>query len=191
MVSCDPLAFGGRRMAAWGLFDGLGGHPLGRIAAQTAAQTMAAALRSSTVPTEVLYRLDAAVRGTGGASTALVAAIGRNARGWAVSIGDTAAFILNEEDRVEPLTPLDSLGNRHVTACLGGTLREPHFASFELAGGSSLLLCTDGVHSVVHSRDLENALRSPSVHKAVAHLLGRVEERGRPDDATAILIRAR
>ena len=80
---------------------------------------------------------------------------------------------------------------RHVlTNVLGAMEPDIHVAERELADGEMLLLCTDGVHTVVEPETLVALLSSGGDLRAIADsVVAAALERGSRDNVTALLVR--
>ncbi len=165
------------------VFDGLGGMPAGDAASHAAAEALSKALRDE----DPFRALDAAVRATGGATTALVA---RLKEGILHAVGDCGAWAI-QNGAPQQLVPKDRAERHKLTDCLGG-MRDPkgHAVPFKVEPGASLLICTDGVDEVVDPADIANALQDADVQRGLDTLMAKVEAGGAPDNATAVLVRA-
>ena len=87
----------------------------------------------------------------------------------------------------------ESHPQRHIlTAALGAgevsieAPEQPH----ALASGDVLVLCTDGLWSVVHEDEIQNAARSADLQQACKDLVQLARKRGGPDNITLQMLRA-
>ena len=87
----------------------------------------------------------------------------------------------------------ESHPQRHIlTAALGsGREVDPDFpeAPYTLEDGDSLILCTDGLWSLVSEQEIANVIRSNSPANSCLTLVQRALDRGGPDNATVIVLR--
>jgi serine/threonine protein phosphatase PrpC len=87
----------------------------------------------------------------------------------------------------------ESHPQRHIlTAALGsGREVDPDFpeAPYTLEDGDSLILCTDGLWSLVSEQEIANVIRSNSPADSCRTLVQRALDRGGPDNATVIVLR--
>ncbi|MGB0652414.1 MAG: PP2C family protein-serine/threonine phosphatase [Thermoplasmatota archaeon] len=171
-------------------FDGLGGLPRGRQAAQSAAEALAPAVEQGTTPGDLLDRLAEAVIATGGATTAVVAWLDGEGQGHIINAGDSAAYLIMD-GHPRRANPLDRAGRHMVTDCLGYGDVRGHVTSIEVPVGASLLVCTDGVDGVVSPEALLSALEADDPAAALEPLFDEVHANGSPDNATALLLRRR
>ncbi len=173
-----------------GVFDGVGGLPGAQAASAMAADRAAAAWIAAGSGLAALQRLNQAVLRTAGSSTAVLALL-HPQQGSAdiASVGDGGAYTLDAAGRLQQLTPKDQVDARHLSDHLGWVGCTGHAVRLERC--DRLLLCTDGVDGVVDRKTLEAALATSPLdgRAALAALLAEVDDAGRPDDATAILIR--
>ena len=185
------LRLGDGRVHAAGVFDGMGGHPNGREAAQAAARHLDQAIVSSHDVGEVLERLNRPVRATRGGTTAVIAlfsAEGPSGAGHLLSVGDSSAYVLDADGDVLRVNPHDSAGSGAITDFLGNPELTGHVAPIGLAPGAAILLCTDGVDGVLGARALLPALAaSPSdAARELQRIAARVRAAGAPDNATVL-----
>lgn len=198
--------------------DGLGGHQAGEIASQIAIETLlgnapkhadAKALgRAVRAANAAVIEAAAAGRGRTGMGTTLTSAMIEGTRLAIAHVGDSRAYLLHtgeltqltqdhsmvadmvrsgsltlEESRVHP--------NRSViTRALGS---DPNMLvdGFELdaAPGDRLLLCSDGLTSMVDDGDIEEILRTaPSPVAATARLVAAANDAGGQDNITVVVV---
>lgn len=152
---------------------------------------------------------DASLEGMG---TTLVAALEVDGQLSIASVGDSRAYVLDDDGfRVitddqtwvnEVGRPLgldeDSLKNhpmRHVlTMAIGASSPlTVNYYSVPLQLGSLVLICSDGLHGVLESPQLEEVLRGGragvSLEESCRHLVQAAKEAGGPDNVTVVLVR--
>jgi protein phosphatase len=147
-----------------------------------------------------------------GMGTTLVAALEVEDALEIASVGDSRAYVLDEtglravtEDQTwvnEVGRPMgldeESLRNhpwRHVlTMAIGAsTPLTVNYYSAPLRPGTLVLICSDGLHGVVETPQLEQILRSgrngDSLEDICRRLVAAAKEAGGPDNVTAVLVR--
>jgi serine/threonine protein phosphatase PrpC len=103
------------------------------------------------------------------------------------NVGDSAAFILDDHGQLSRATPLDNGHGNRLTDCLGRIQMRGHLV--HVPRRRRIVLCTDGVHRVVASSVLAQALASSrSLETEVKRILGEVADAGTPDDATVLIV---
>lgn len=182
-----------RRCDAVAVFDGVGGMAHGGEAAHAAAESLAAALQQAHNGMEALAYLDGQVRRTGGATTVVLVLLPRDGRPaevlWA---GDSAAYVLDPEGGLVPLTTPDSEGG-YLVQCLGLEGARPHSIDVVLDPGAAILLCTDGVDGVVGRIPLHELLSGPPAQdpRVLDRVFDAIAAAGAPDNAAIVLARRR
>ena len=146
----------------------------------------------------------------GGMGTTIVCALVTRNHASIGSVGDSRVYLLTG-DRLEQVTTDDSWAatilahdpavkpediaqhpmRNVLTNVLGGRPTvDVHLSERVLAGGETLLLCSDGVHGVVEPEDLTRILRTVSGEaEAAQQIVDLALERGSRDNATALVIR--
>lgn len=178
-----------------GVFDGLGGHPNGREAAQAAARALPdAVMGEGWRAPEVVARLEESVVEAGGMTTALVAVVEQGVdHVRVVSVGDSAAFRRGAEGGLRRVNALDRSGRHELKDCLGlqGPVdRRGHEERIPLREGC--VLTSDGVaDEIPFEQEWGGLLADPlsRVGKRFHGLFEAVWQRGAPDNATTILVR--
>ncbi len=182
------------------VLDGLGGHPAGDVASEVAGQMLA----SADVPggedgtSQLLQRADIMLQDAmrdrperfGMGTTVAMLALGANGHGTVANVGDSTVFRLADGGHLDQLTVTDRAAGSTIRQCLGATgdyVVEPHAFRIELSPGELYLLATDGLTDVVPLPDIEAALRRDPAH-AVEVLHAAVDEAGRPDDVTIVVV---
>ena len=213
-VHCDPET---------GLFivaDGIGGNEGGEIASATAVQTVVEKFASpSAVATrellrEAFYEANHMLRDVGkernmkGMGTTLTAAKIEDDTIHLVHVGDSRAYLLNENSILQ-LTTDHTLANqlyiegsitreeaavhpqRHVlTRSIGQeTLVEVEEKTIEWEKGCYLFLCSDGMHNLVSDSEIQEVvIKALDLELGLRHLLQTAIERGGYDNISAIII---
>ncbi len=216
--------------APLGLFivaDGMGGHQYGEIASSTAVRTMANYLlkrfhtylinpsEGMEEPLQEMMRAaiteaqQAVTRAAPGSGTTLTVALVLGQQMTIGHVGDSRAYSLRSDGRVEVLTRdhslvkrLEELGqisseeasthpNRNVLyrAVGQGEMLEPDIFTTSFPQPGYLLLCSDGLWSVLPDDNLCNIVTSaPSLQVACQNLVAAANDAGGPDNITAILV---
>lgn len=192
------------------LADGMGGHANG---GRAAAIVRDGAVEATTEPwVTLIRRLNAQVRQSlrsdgPPAGTTLVALDIQATRATVVSVGDSRIYRCRS-GRLEQLTAdhtlrgdlmsvgidadrhADARESRGLTSYLGieAARLRVDVVDVPVAGGDRFLLCSDGIHEVVHAQVMAASLALPSCDDVIEDLFqARKAARGR-DDATAIVV---
>jgi PPM family protein phosphatase len=182
--------------------DGLGGHPCGDLASQTAVASLRDSLtRGRPDGTDVgewltsalfvahravLAEADGDPERTGMATTAVVAAI-EDGRATIAHVGDSRAYLL-AAGGLQPLTRDHGLGG-YITQALGlDRLIAPDVVQLNLASGERLLLCTDGLTNMVDDSGVEQLLGTGAVLEATDALVDAALGNGGIDNITVIVV---
>ncbi|MBV9503948.1 MAG: serine/threonine-protein phosphatase [Acidobacteriia bacterium] len=147
-----------------------------------------------------------------GMGTTLVVALETGGHLDIASVGDSRAYLMNE-DGLRPITddqtwvnevgrPLGLDENslrthpmRHVLTMAIGTTTPltVNYYSVPLDGRALLLICSDGLHGVVDSPDIERILREArdgtALETSAQRLIEAAKEAGGPDNITVLLMR--
>jgi serine/threonine protein phosphatase PrpC len=216
--------------APLGLFivaDGMGGHQFGEVASATAVRTMAGYLlkrfhsylvnpsEGMEEPLQDLMRdaiteaQRAVTRVAPGSGTTLTAALVLGQQMTIGHVGDSRAYSLRQDGRVELLTRdhslvkrLEELGqisseeaaahpNRNVLyRALGqGEELEPDIFTSPFPQPGYLLLCSDGLWSVIPDDTLGNLVTTaPDLQSACQKLVNAANDAGGPDNISAVLV---
>ena len=147
-----------------------------------------------------------------GMGTTLLAALAGNGNIDIASVGDSRAYVLDDRGLrriTDDQTWVNEVGRpmgldeeslrthpwRHVlTMAIGASAPlAVNYYSVELAPGSLLLMCSDGLHGVVDPREIEQILRvgrnGVSLEESCRRLIEAAKEAGGPDNITALLVR--
>jgi len=201
--------------------DGMGGAQAGEHASKLAVDTVKEVVMHGSADAETLSRAfqeandrvmtaasqDASLEGMG---TTLVAALVANPELLIASVGDSRAYLYDGSGLTgitEDQTWVHEVGRklgidetslrthpmRHVLTMAIGVSPELRVHSYALKPkpGSLILLCSDGLHGVIESEDIANALGgNGSLESKCRHLVEVARNAGGPDNITAVLLRA-
>jgi len=216
--------------APLGLFivaDGMGGHQYGEVASSAAVRTMANYLlkrfhtylinpsEGMEEPLQEMMRASiteaqrAVIQAAPGSGTTLTAALVLGQQMTIGHVGDSRAYALRTDGRVEVLTRdhslvkrLEELGQisseegaahpqRNVLyRALGqGEVLEPDIFTTPFPQPGYLLLCSDGLWSVLPDDNLYNLVTAaPNLHGACQNLITAANDAGGPDNISAVLV---
>ena len=208
--------------------DGMGGHQHGEIASSVAIRVMAQQIvsrlylplfnSSSDTPHEAIQDImrdgiqdahRAITKEVPGGGTTLTAALVLGNQVSIAHVGDSRAYIIENNGRIEPVTRDHSLVKRLVELgqitqeeaavhpqrnvlyrALGqGEPFEPDMNITQLPDSGYLLLCSDGLWGVIPDKEIFQVVTSASSpHQASQKLVEAANAAGGPDNITAILI---
>lgn len=204
-IVCDGV--GGRRQGA--VASALAIEALARAYFASApgdpAANLAAAIAAAN---REVHRSGEAERENAGMATTVVAAVVLERRIIVANVGDSRAYLIADgaieqlsrdhslvQDQIESgiITPAEARTSPRrniITRALGlaGTVEADLRARTEPALHARLLLCTDGVHSVLDDTELAEIVEHMTPADAVRTILDRVEERRGSDDASLIVV---
>jgi len=225
------VTMGGETASApLGLFiiaDGMGGHQFGEVASATAVRTMSnfllRRLHSYMIdpssgmdePLQEMMR-DAiteaqrvVIQTAPGSGTTLTAALVLGQQMTIAHVGDSRAYSLHVDGRVDVLTRdhslvkrLEELGQISPAEAIGhpqrnvlyraigqGEVLEPDIFTLPFPQPGMLLLCSDGLWSVLPEDMLSDIVkRSPDLVGACQSLVNAANDAGGPDNISAILV---
>ena len=198
--------------------DGMGGHAAGEIASELAIQTLdkaqidkldADALRHAVIEANGLI-MEGAQKGLGrrGMGTTLTAAVIENDQLLIAQVGDSRAYLLQDgqlhqitrdHSLVEELVSTGQITeeearlhpNRSViTRALGSdTAVQPDMFEMRLHEGDRLLLCSDGLNSMIDDVEIKEVLSQNSDPQDAADaLIQAANEAGGYDNITVIVV---
>jgi serine/threonine protein phosphatase PrpC len=182
--------------------DGLGGHPCGDLASQTAAASLRGSLAGG--PPEgvgtgewlvsallVAHRAVLTEAGEdpdreGMATTVVVAAVAEG-QATVAHVGDSRAYLL-ADGALRPLTQDHGMGG-YITQALGLDRRvTPDVANVDLAAGDRLVLCTDGLTNMVDDKGIAVLLGKGDPMEATDALVEAALANGGIDNVTVIVV---
>jgi serine/threonine protein phosphatase PrpC len=196
--------------------DGMGGHPAGDVASQTAIE----AIRAFDQPTEPQNLPDAlgrAVRAANdamgrriaadpdvrGMGTTLVAVMWSGTTAALANVGDSRAYLYRTDTGMVPLTEDHTYAHLVADAAdvprlperlarwLDGRpdSRSPDITTRKLQLGDRILVCSDGLSSFVSHEAIKNTMEGESEQAATAdRLIDLANEAGGRDNVTVIVI---
>jgi PPM family protein phosphatase len=184
--------------------DGLGGHPCGDLASQTAVASLRSTLADGPPDdgdigewlTRALFTAHEAVLAEAGddperagmATTAVIAAVG-DARATVAHVGDSRAY-LRSGGTLRPVTKDHGLGG-YITQALGlDRSIAPDVVQLDLVPGDRLLLCSDGLTNMVDDAGVEALLGTGDPAGAVDALVEAALANGGIDNISVIVVEA-
>jgi serine/threonine protein phosphatase PrpC len=216
----------------FGLFmvaDGMGGHKNGELASDNAVRAMSSYVLNklyhplfgvSPQPPEdslqeimqigVMKANQAVMKNAPGGGCTLTAVLVMGIQLTIAHVGDSRAYAIHLDGRVQALTRDHSLVKRleelgQITAeeaslhpqksmlyrALGqGDQSQPDVLTTSLPNPGYLLICSDGLWGVITEEDIFNIITSsPNIHHACKNLVEAANKAGGPDNITSILIR--
>lgn len=208
--------------------DGMGGHQYGEIASNTAIRVISGyvlkkfhgalfALPSVPVEESLQEILQAAMaeaqkavlHEAPGSGTTVTAALVVGQQLTIAHVGDSRAYLVYNDQRMEAITRDHSLVRRleelgQITAAeaavhpqrnvlyraLGqGETLESDITTLPFPVGGSLLICTDGLWGVVSDDELRRILNEgPTLQRACQNMIAAANAAGGPDNISAILV---
>jgi PPM family protein phosphatase len=207
--------------------DGMGGHQFGEIASNAAIRTVAGYvlrkfhpylfhIKSSTMDESFQEIMQAAVseanraiqREASGSGTTLTAALVVGQQITIAHIGDSRAYFIYPDGRVEPITRDHSLVKRleelgHIThdeainyphrnvlyRALGqGEVLDPDIFTVGFPQPGYLMICSDGLWGVLTEQDLARSVNeSTNLQRACQNLVNAANAAGGPDNISVVL----
>jgi protein phosphatase len=207
--------------------DGMGGHQFGEVASNAAIRSVAGYiiskfhpylfhLKPETMDESFQEIMQAAVREAQrsiqkeapGSGTTLTAALVMGQQITVAHVGDSRAYFIYPDSRVEPITRDHSLVKRleelgHITPeeaanyphrnvlyrALGqGEILEPDIFTLGFPQPGYLLICSDGLWGVISEQDLVRAIsEAPNLQRACQNLVNAANAAGGPDNISVIL----
>lgn len=231
MLAITSTLAGNSGNVPFGLYivaDGMGGHQFGEVASNAAIRTVAGYIIRKFHP--YLFNLNpepldeslqeimsAAVneaqkviqREAPGSGTTLTAALVLGQQVTIAHVGDSRAYIIHPDGRVEPVTRdhslvkrLEELGHLSATEAVNyphrnvlyralgqGELLEPDIFTIPFPITGTLMMCSDGLWGVVSDQDYVRALReAPTLQRACQNLVSAANAAGGPDNISILLV---
>lgn len=208
--------------------DGMGGHQFGEVASNVAIRSVAGYVLRKFHPylfqvnSEALEEsfqeiMQAAVREAQrsiqkeapGSGTTLTAALVVGQQITVAHVGDSRAYFIYQDGRVEPITRDHSLVKRleelgHITPeeaanyphrnvlyrALGqGEILDPDIFTLGFPQPGYLLVCSDGLWGVITEQDLVRSINeAPTLQRACQNLVNAANTAGGPDNISVILV---
>jgi PPM family protein phosphatase len=207
--------------------DGMGGHQFGEVASNAAIRSVAGHiirkfhpflfhLKPEAMEESFQEIMQAAVREAQrsiqkeapGSGTTLTAALVVGQQVTVAHVGDSRAYFIYPDGRVEPITRDHSLVKRleelgHITPeeaanyphrnvlyrALGqGEILDPDIFTLGFPQPGYLLICSDGLWGVIAEQDLVRAINeAPTLQRACQNLVNAANASGGPDNISVIL----
>jgi serine/threonine protein phosphatase PrpC len=208
--------------------DGMGGHQFGEVASNTAIRTVAGTilrkfhsylfnLKPEPLDESLQEIMLAAVsdaqkniqREAPGSGTTLTAALILGQQVTIAHVGDSRAYMVYSDGRIETVTRDHSLVKRleelgHISPdeaanyphrnvlyrALGqGELLEPDIFTIPFPSAGLLMLCSDGLWGVISDQDMLRAVReAPNLQRACQNLVAAANTAGGPDNISVVLV---
>jgi serine/threonine protein phosphatase PrpC len=215
----------------FGLFiiaDGMGGHQYGEIASNTAIRTISGYIMKKfhnslfgmpsqpvdeslqeIVQAAVMEAQRAVLREAPGSGTTVTAALVLGQQLTIAHVGDSRAYLLYNDQRMEAVTRDHSLVRRleelgQITAAeaavhpqrnvlyraIGqGETLEPDVVTTPFPVGGYLLICSDGLWGLVSDDEMRRIVYSaPSIQRACQEMVSTANAAGGPDNISVILV---
>ena len=208
--------------------DGMGGHQFGEVASNAAIRTVAGHvmrkfhpylfnLKPEPLDESLQEIMSAAVteaqkviqREAPGSGTTLTAALVLGQQMTIAHVGDSRAYVVYNDGRLETVTRDHSLVKRleelgHITPeeastyphrnvlyrALGqGEVLEPDIFTIPFPSSGSIMMCSDGLWGVVTEQDIIRAVReAPNLQRACQLLVSAANAAGGPDNISIVLV---
>jgi serine/threonine protein phosphatase PrpC len=208
--------------------DGMGGHQFGEVASNAAIRTVAGYVMRKFHPylfnlnpepldeslQEIMQSAVAEAqrviqREAPGSGTTMTAALILGQQVTIAHVGDSRAYIVHGDGRIEPVTRDHSLVRRleelgHLSAseaanyphrnvlyrALGqGELLEPDIFTIPFPASGTLMICSDGLWGVVSEQEFLRAVReSPNLQRACQTMVSSANAAGGPDNISVLLV---
>jgi len=207
--------------------DGMGGHQFGEVASNAAIRSVAGyivrkfhpylfQIKPDTMEESFQEIMQAAVREAQraiqkeapGSGTTLTAALVVGQQVTVAHVGDSRAYFIYPDARVEPITRDHSLVKRleelgHITPeeaanyphrnvlyrALGqGEILDPDIFTIGFPQPGYLMICSDGLWGVITEQDLVHSINeAPTLQRACQNLVNAANAAGGPDNISVIL----
>ena len=208
--------------------DGMGGHQFGEVASNAAIRSVAGyvlrkfhpylfQVKADTLEESFQEIMQAAVgeaqraiqKEAPGSGTTLTAALVVGQQITVAHVGDSRAYFIFPDGRIEPITRDHSLVKRleelgHITPeeaanyphrnvlyrALGqGEILDPDIFTLGFPQPGYLMLCSDGLWGVVTEQDLVRAINeAPNLQRACQNLVNAANTAGGPDNISVVLV---
>lgn len=231
LFSLTTTVAGNNSNPPFGLFiiaDGMGGHQYGEVASNVAIRTISSYILKKfhntlfnlpSLPLDeslqeisqaaVMEAQRAVLREAPGSGTTVTAALVMGQQLTISHVGDSRAYLLYNEQRMEAITRDHSLVRRleelgQITSAeaavhpqrnvlyraLGqGETLEPDVVTTPFPVGGYLLLCSDGLWGVVAEDEIRKIIyEAPTIQRACQNLIVAANSAGGPDNISAILV---
>jgi serine/threonine protein phosphatase PrpC len=231
IFSLSTLLAGNSGTMPFGLYivaDGMGGHQYGEVASNAAARTVAGYVMRkfhsylfnlpSQQPQESLQEImssavneaqDVVQREAPGSGTTLTAALVLGQQVTIAHVGDSRAYAVHSDGRIEPITRdhslvkrLEELGQLTSTEAashpqrnvlyraLGqGEILDPDILTVSFPQPGYLMLCSDGLWGVISEQEIYRSIvEAPTLQRACQNMVEAANRAGGPDNISVILV---
>lgn len=208
--------------------DGMGGHQFGEVASNAAIRIVGGAIASKfhsylfKLPTQSIQDslqevMESAIleahqyiqREAPGSGTTITAALALGGQVTIGHVGDSRAYAISPDGRMEPMTrdhslvkrleelghlskdEVDNFPHRNVLIrALGqGETLEADIFTIPFPHPGYLMICSDGLWGVVNEKDVIRIIgESPNLHRACQSMVEAANAAGGPDNITVILV---
>lgn len=207
--------------------DGMGGHQFGEVASNAAIRMVGGNIAKKfhsflyNMPTQPLQESLQEVMETSimeahqhiqreapGSGTTISAALVLGGQVTIGHVGDSRAYLIYPDGRIEPVTRdhslvkrLEELGHLNkdeaenfphrnvlIKALGQGESLEADIFTIPFPAGATLMICSDGLWGVVNEKDIFRIIsETPNLHRACQHLVEAANTAGGPDNITVVL----
>lgn len=208
---CDP------ELGLFGVADGVGGLPKGAQAAQCVVDSLTSSISRSPITqlsdwtahisetNDQVLRLGQLISSVLGIASTFTGGIIQGSELWLAHVGDSRCYLINA-DTVRCLTedhsaeneakknpdqpPPDEKWREALVRVMGQpNAARPDLSAHPLHPGDHLLFVTDGISRVVEEAEFAALLlRQTAPTQRLSELIALTNERGGPDNATAVLV---
>lgn len=208
--------------------DGMGGHQFGEVASNAAVRIMAGDILKKfhsylyTLPTQTLQEslqevMEGAIkdahryvqREAPGSGTTVTAALVLGQQVTIAHVGDSRAYAVYTDGRMETITRdhslvkrLEELGHLNkdeaasfphrnvlIRALGQGELLEADIFTVPFPSAGYLMICSDGLWGVINEHDVYRAItEAPNLHRACQGLVEAANAAGGPDNISVVLV---
>ncbi len=221
--SADGIPFGLYIVA-----DGMGGHQFGEVASNAAVRIMGGNITKKfhsylyNLPTEALQEslqevMESSImeahqyvqREAPGSGTTVTAALVLGQQVTLAHVGDSRAYSIYPDGRIEPITRdhslvkrLEELGHLNkdeaanfphrnvlIRALGQGESLEADIFTIPFPKTGTLMICSDGLWGVISEKDIYRSIaEAPNLHRACQNMVEAANAAGGPDNITVILV---
>jgi serine/threonine protein phosphatase PrpC len=221
--SADGIPFGLYIVA-----DGMGGHQFGEVASNAAVRIMGGNITKKfhsylyNLPTEALQEslqevMESSImeahqyvqREAPGSGTTVTAALVLGQQVTIAHVGDSRAYSIYPDGRIEPITRdhslvkrLEELGHLNkdeaanfphrnvlIRALGQGESLEADIFTIPFPKTGTLMICSDGLWGVISEKDIYRSIaEAPNLHRACQNMVEAANAAGGPDNITVILV---
>lgn len=203
---------------AFAVADGMGGHQAGEIASDLALKIALRCINKDGSPAERIRQafnianrqiIRRANRNVGqyGMGTTLTLALITGRTLWIGHIGDSRAYLYNrgklkqltedhtlvarllKEGEIDVADANDHPKRHVITKAIGShQIAEPDIFSLKINLGDRLLLCTDGLTSMLNDEEISAVIGIPNLDEAAGELVARANAKGGYDNVTVVVV---